>query len=195
MRIKILDTEMTIPNQLFKELEKLRKNSKLRKAVETIIEAGEILENNSKVANANKAAKAKQEQAKEKVKNAVNLLRLQGEEINPYKVAKIAGISYNTARKYTKLYTTKYLTFSSFFLSIIILNTINYLCYNYKKNKEIKMTTKTDEKKNNFKTIKKLMTQLERKEKERVTLQAKLNRLNNDIPAIKKELYLALNGE
>jgi len=107
MRIKILDTEMTIPNQLFKELEKLRKNSKLRKAVETIIEAGEILENNSKVANANKAAKAKQEQAKEKVKNAVNLLRLQGEEINPYKVAKIAGISYNTARKYTKLYTTK----------------------------------------------------------------------------------------
>jgi len=57
------------------------------------------------------------------------------------------------------------------------------------------MTTKTDEKKNNFKTIKKLMTQLERKEKERVTLQAKLNRLNNDIPAIKKELYLALNGE
>ena len=57
------------------------------------------------------------------------------------------------------------------------------------------MTTKTDEKKNNFKTIKKLMTQLERKEKERVTLQAKLNRLNNDIPKIKKELYLALNNE
>jgi septal ring factor EnvC (AmiA/AmiB activator) len=53
----------------------------------------------------------------------------------------------------------------------------------------------TDEKKNNFKTIKKLMTQLERKEKERVTLQAKLNRLNNDIPKIKKELYLALNND
>ena len=53
----------------------------------------------------------------------------------------------------------------------------------------------TDEKKNNFKTIKKLMNQLERKEKERVTLQAKLKRLDDDIPAIKKELYLALNGE
>ena len=104
MRIKVLDTEMTIPNKLFKELEKLRKNSKLRKAVETLIEAGEIIENNSKVDNANKAAKAKQEQAKEKVKNAINLLRLQGEEVNAYRVAKIAGISYNTARKYTKNY-------------------------------------------------------------------------------------------
>ena len=104
MRIKVLDTEMTIPNKLFKELEKLRKNSKLRKAVETLIEAGEIIENNSKVDNANKAAKAKQEQAKEKVKNAINLLRLQGEEVNAYRVAKIADISYNTARKYTKNY-------------------------------------------------------------------------------------------
>ena len=102
MRIKLLDTEMTIPNKLFKELEKLRKNSKLRKAVETLIEAGEIIENNSKVDNANKATKAKQNQAKEKVKNAINLLRLQGEKVNPYRVAKIANISYNTARKYIK---------------------------------------------------------------------------------------------
>jgi septal ring factor EnvC (AmiA/AmiB activator) len=53
----------------------------------------------------------------------------------------------------------------------------------------------TDEKKNNFKTIKKLMNQLERKEKERVTLQAKLKRLDSDISDIKKELYLALNNE
>jgi len=53
----------------------------------------------------------------------------------------------------------------------------------------------TNEKKNNFKEIKKLMTQLERKEKERVTLQAKLKRLDSDIPTIKKELYKALNNE
>jgi len=100
MRIKILDTEMTIPNKIFRELEKLRKNSKLKKAIETIIEAGEIVENESKVANANKAAKAKQEQAKTKVKATINLLKEQGEEVNAYRVAKIAGISYNTARKY-----------------------------------------------------------------------------------------------
>jgi Fic family protein len=71
------------------------------------MEAGEIVENESKVNNANKAAQAKQQTAQAKVENAVNLLRLQGEEINPYRVSKIAGISYNTARKYTKLYTTK----------------------------------------------------------------------------------------
>ena len=101
MRIKILDTEMTIPNQLFKELEKLRKNSKLRNAINTLIEAGEIVENESKVNNANKAAKAKQQTAQAKVKATIDLLKQQGEEINPYKVAKIAKISYNTARKYT----------------------------------------------------------------------------------------------
>ena len=59
MRIKILETEMTIPNQLLKKMEKLRKNSRLRKAVETIIEAGEIMESESKVNNANKAAQTK----------------------------------------------------------------------------------------------------------------------------------------
>ena len=101
MRIKILETEMTIPNQLFKELEKLRKNSRLRKAVETIIEAGEIIESGSKVNNANKAAQAKQQTAQAKVKATIDLLKQQGEEINPYRVAKIAKISYNTARKYT----------------------------------------------------------------------------------------------
>ena len=104
MRIKILEIEMTIPNKLFKELERLRKNSKLRKAVETIIEAGEIIESESKVNNANKAAKAKQQTAQAKVENAINLLKAQGEIINPYKVAKLAKISYNTARKYVKLF-------------------------------------------------------------------------------------------
>ena len=68
MRIKVLDTEMTIPNKLFKELEKLRKNSKLRKAVETLIEAGEIIENNSKVDNAIKQQKQNKNRQKKKSK-------------------------------------------------------------------------------------------------------------------------------
>jgi len=101
MRIKILEIEMTIPNNLFPKLGKLRKNSKLRNAIEILIEAGEIMENESKVNNANKAAKAKQQTAQAKVKATINLLKQQGEEINPYKVAKLARISYNTARKYT----------------------------------------------------------------------------------------------
>ena len=104
MRIKILETEMTIPNNLFPKLKKLRKNSKLRNAINTLIEEGEIMESESKVNNANKAAKAKQQTAQAKVKATIDLLKQQGEEINPYKVAKIAKISYNTARKYVKLF-------------------------------------------------------------------------------------------
>ena len=54
----------------------------------------------NKIASAKRASEIKANKAKEKVINAVNLLRLQGEEITPYKVAKTAGISYNTAKKY-----------------------------------------------------------------------------------------------
>ena len=53
-----------------------------------------------KIESAKRASKIKADKAKEKVINAVNLLRLQGEEITPYKVAKTAQISYNTAKKY-----------------------------------------------------------------------------------------------
>jgi len=48
-----------------------------------------------KVESAKRASKIKAERAKEKVINAVK-------EITPYKVAKTAGISYNTAKKYLK---------------------------------------------------------------------------------------------
>ena len=102
MRIKILETEMTIPNILFPKMEKLRKNSKLRNAIETLITEEEIMENESKVKNANKAAQTKKDTAQAKVKATINLLKEQKEEINPYRVAKIAKISYNTARKYVK---------------------------------------------------------------------------------------------
>ena len=51
-----------------------------------------------------KATETRQKKAKEKIQNAINLLRLQGEEINPYRIAKTAKISYNTARKYLKEY-------------------------------------------------------------------------------------------
>ena len=42
----------------------------------------------------------KAKEAKEKVISAVNLLKLQGEKITAYKVAKTAKVGYNTARKY-----------------------------------------------------------------------------------------------
>jgi len=33
---------------------------------------------------------------------AINLLKLQGKPINPYQVAKLSGVDYDTARKYLK---------------------------------------------------------------------------------------------
>jgi len=53
-----------------------------------------------------KATEQKIRRVKEKIDNAINLLRLQGKEITPYQVAKEAQISYNTAKKYLKLTNT-----------------------------------------------------------------------------------------
>jgi len=49
---------------------------------------------------AKKATAIRQARAKEKIQNAINLLKLEGKEITAYSVAKTAGVSYNTARKY-----------------------------------------------------------------------------------------------
>ena len=54
----------------------------------------------SKVRRTQKATKAKIEKSKEKIRNAINLLKMEGKEITAYAVAKTAGISYNTAKKY-----------------------------------------------------------------------------------------------
>ena len=73
----------------------------LKKALEIIERYGAKLPpSKRKVESAKRASEIKANKAKEKVINAVNLLRLQGEEITAYKVAKTAGISYNTAKKY-----------------------------------------------------------------------------------------------
>ena len=73
----------------------------LRWALEIIEKySAKIPPSDKKVASAKRAAKIKTERAKEKVISAVNLLKLQGEEITAYKVAKNAKVSYNTAKKY-----------------------------------------------------------------------------------------------
>ena len=53
-----------------------------------------------KIESARRASQVKAKKAKEKVISAVNLLKLQREKITAYKVAKMAGVSYNTAKKY-----------------------------------------------------------------------------------------------
>ena len=50
--------------------------------------------------SAKRAREALQAKTKEKIQNAINLLKLEGKEITAYRVAKEAGVSYNTAKKY-----------------------------------------------------------------------------------------------
>jgi Fic family protein len=110
MRVKIFGVEMTIPNRLLLKLDTLDfdelsdKEKKLYDALVVLIAEAETIDNSSRVENAEKATTAKINKSKEKIQNAINLLRLQGEEINPYRIAKLANVSYNTARKYFKSY-------------------------------------------------------------------------------------------
>ena len=85
---KALQNKEDMPNDLRWALEIIEKYS------------AKIPPSKKKVESARRASKIKADRTKEKITNAVNLLRLQGEKITPYKVAKVAGVSYNTAKKY-----------------------------------------------------------------------------------------------
>jgi hypothetical protein len=51
---------------------------------------------------ARRATEIRKKRTQEKIQNAINLLKMEGKEITPYAVAKVAGVSYNTAKKYLK---------------------------------------------------------------------------------------------
>ena len=118
MRVEVLGVEMTIPNRLIRKINEFMddpgKKEKLTKEERELYDAflnffmkTKVVAENSweqKMTNAKKATTAKINKTKEKIQNAINLLRLQGEEINPYRIAKLANVSYNTARKYFKSY-------------------------------------------------------------------------------------------
>jgi len=99
MEFEVFGYKISIEKKAFKAKEEMPND--LRWAIEIIEKYGAKLPpSKKKVESAKRASQIKANKAKEKVINAVNLLRLQGEEITPYKVAKTAGISYNTAKKY-----------------------------------------------------------------------------------------------
>ena len=57
---------------------------------------------NKKLA-AKRATIVRQDRVKEKIRNAVNLLHLENAKVNVNSVAKKAGVSYNTVKKYSYL--------------------------------------------------------------------------------------------
>ena len=52
-----------------------------------------------------KAIEIKQERAKEKIRNTVNLMNLENKKININSVSKESGVAYNTVKKYKYLLT------------------------------------------------------------------------------------------
>jgi len=99
MRIKVEESIITIPDALIKN-----KNLDIdtTNAINTLLEKGERVISRKKQESAKKALKIKVTKTKEKIQNAINLLRLQGKPINAYQVSKLSGVAYNTAQKYIK---------------------------------------------------------------------------------------------
>jgi len=100
MRIKIKESIITIPDKLIKNMDQL--NIETANATNTLLRKGERVFSQKKQKTAKEACKIKISKTKEKIQNAINLLRLQGKPINAYQVAKLSGVAYNTARKYLK---------------------------------------------------------------------------------------------
>ncbi len=103
MEFEIFGYKISVEKKALKDKDTGEMPRDLKWALEVLEKYGKkIPPSEKKVASAKKASEIKANRAKEKVTNAVNLLRLQGEEITAYKVAKVAGTSYNTAKKYFK---------------------------------------------------------------------------------------------
>ncbi len=100
MRIKIKDNILTIPDKLIKNIDLL--DIETANAINTLIQKGERVISQKKKDTAKAALKIKMTKTKEKIQNAINLLKLQGKPINPYQISKLGGVSYSTARKYFK---------------------------------------------------------------------------------------------
>lgn len=57
----------------------------------------------NKAIAAEKATEARTAKAKEKIQNAINILRMEDKKITYYSIAKTAGVSYSTVKKYISL--------------------------------------------------------------------------------------------
>jgi len=93
---EIKDTVLPFLENLEDSFEK----EKLLKALDN----AKIIEYSAKKANAaEQATEARTKKAKEKIQNAINLLRLENKKLTYYSVAKTAGVSYSTVKKYISL--------------------------------------------------------------------------------------------
>jgi len=98
-----LNIEVHEITNLIPEIEKIE-NEYLREKLLTFIKNGKIIKYSTKKAIATeKATEARTKKAKEKIQNAINILRLENKKITHYSIAKTADVSYVTVKKYITL--------------------------------------------------------------------------------------------
>jgi len=99
MKFELFGYTIEIEKKALENQEKMPND--LRQALEIIQKYGVTPPpSKKKQESARKATEIRVKRVKEKINNAINLLRLENKEITPYAIAKTAGISYNTAKKY-----------------------------------------------------------------------------------------------
>jgi Fic family protein len=59
-----------------------------------------IVHSDKKIKASASATEARIKKAKEKVDNAINILRMENKKITRYSISKMSGVSYNTIKKY-----------------------------------------------------------------------------------------------
>jgi len=86
----------------YSELIKKISNLNLSESLEWKIKNAKEFDTSKKQLATKNANKAKIEKSKEKIQNAINMLQLEGREINAKNIALTAGMSIITVKKYMK---------------------------------------------------------------------------------------------
>ena len=77
-------------------------DAELYHAINTQYKADKSKDKSKKQQSIQEATKHRQDTAKAKINNAINILRLEGKNLTVYAIAKESGCSYNTVKKHYK---------------------------------------------------------------------------------------------
>jgi len=105
-RLDLSAEEMTALVNLFQKLAQMP-NSKVSKEVKYLIGNKQILQSVKKIITtsskknaAKKAANSRKEKAREKIQNAINLLRMENKPITTYSISKVSGVHFQTVQRH-----------------------------------------------------------------------------------------------
>jgi len=96
---------ITIEDKTFQKIVEILRSKNENEIVEELKSAEEkynsSITENKKTAP-KKANQTKVKNSKKKIENAINLIRLEGDNITAYRISQKSGVAYNTAKKYLK---------------------------------------------------------------------------------------------